>query len=131
MIDLTEIFNKVVTSNVDWQFSMFYSVIDTLRNNNVNLSFWEGEENWASIIRNDKARGYIWKKYPFIVIEKGIASHIRNLISDFEGIYYIEVGSLNTDLFKIEEHELQKSFGDFNSFDSFTMEDLWFQTNNV
>ena len=131
MKNITEILKKVIANNVNWAFSMFYIVIDTLKNNGVNASFWEGEENWASILVNNKAVGYVWKKYPLIILEKDIASLIKEQLKDIEVICYIEVDSLNKDFFKIEGDELKGYFENFHNFNSFTMEDLWFQTNSI
>jgi len=98
-----------------------------LRNSNTNLSFWEGEENWASIIINNIVVGYIWQKYPLVVVENKISSEIK----DIEGIYFLEVDFLDVNLFKIEDDSLKVYFENFNNLNSFTMEELWFQTNSV
>lgn len=131
MKNLTGILKKIIASNVNWSVSLFYLVLETLRDNNLNLSFWEGEENWASILINNKVVGYIWRKYPLVVVEKKISSEIKYILKDIEGIYFIEVDLLNVDLFKIEDESIKVYFENFNNFNSFTMEELWFQTNSV
>lgn len=131
MKNLTHIFKQIITSNSNWSTSLFYLVLETLKTMNVDLSFWEGEENWASISINDKVVGYVWRKYPLVVIEKKVSSEIKNILKEIEGIYFIEVDSLREDLFKIEDEKIKVYFEDFNNFNSFTMEDLWFQTNSI
>lgn len=131
MKNLTEIFKKAILSNLNWSVSVFYYVLETLKANNVNLSFWEGEENWASILNNNKTVGYVWKKYPIIVLEKQVAPDIKDYLRNEDGIFYVEVASLDRDQFKIEDEEVEKYFENFNSFNSFTFEDLWFQTNST
>jgi hypothetical protein len=131
MKNLTDIFKQIIARNINWSTSLFYLVLETLKGSNIDLSFWEGEENWASILINNKVVGYIWRKYPLVVIEKKISSEIKDILKDIEGIYFIEVDSLNEDLFKIEDEETKVHFENFNNFNSFTMEELWFQTNSV
>src|ERR1041384_3583546 len=124
MRNLTEIFRKAISRNVDWTFSTFYRVIEILEKNGVGLSFWEGEENWATIHLNSKTVGYVWKKYPIVILEKTPAFLIKEQLKDIDTINYIEVELLTKDLFKIDEEELKAYFEDFKSFNSFTMEDL-------
>jgi len=131
MKNITEIIKNAISSNVIWNVSIFYLVIETLNNNGNNLSYWEEEENWASIVNSNKVVGYIWKKYPLIVLEKGITNLIKEQLKDVEMIYYIEVDSLTEDLFKIEGDDIKCYFENFHNYNSFTMEDLWFQTNSI
>lgn len=131
MKNVTEIFKKVVTSDINWTVSKFYLVIETLKNDKFNLSFWEGEENWASIYINNKVLGYVWKKHPLIVIEKEIAFQIKDSLEEIKGVYFIEVDSLSNDLFKIEDEELKQYFENFNRLNQFTIDDLWFYTNSI
>lgn len=124
-------FKKIIASNVYWSVSLFYLVLETLRNSNTNLSFWEGQENWASIIINNIVVGYIWQKYPLVVVENKISSEIKDILKDIEGIYFLEVDFLDVNLFKIEDDSLKVYFENFNNLNSFTLEELWFQTNSV
>lgn len=130
MKNLTEIFKKVIESNVNWQFSLFYYVLDILKNNKIEVSFWEGEENWASILMDKKVVGYIWKIYPLIILEHEISFQVKYILQNINWVNYISVNSLSKDLFKIENKEIEKYFENFNNFKSFTIEDLWFQTNS-
>ena len=131
MKDITEIFKKVVSSKIDWIYSIFYLVVDKLKDKGVRISFWDGEENWASILVNNRTVGYIWKKYPIVIFEKGAIPNMQILLRDIENIYYVEVDSLTNDLFRIEDDELHKYFDGFFDFNSFTWENLWFNTNAV
>jgi hypothetical protein len=126
MKDLTEKFKAIIGSNTNWRFSLFHISLETLRSNNINCSFWEGEETWASIIINDEVVGYIWEKYPLIAIEQRVISQIGSMLKDVDEIHFIEVESLSRDLFKIESDEIISIVG----YGTFTMEDLWFYTNS-
>jgi hypothetical protein len=131
MKNLTEIFKKVITSNVNWSSSLFYLVLETLRSSNINFSFWEGEENWASILINNKSVGYVWKKHPLIILENEVGSQIKNVLKSVDEVYFVEVDSLDKDLFKIEDDEVKRYLENFNDFNSFTIDDFWFQTNSI
>jgi hypothetical protein len=131
MKNLTEIFNKIIASNINWTVSLFYLVLEMLRNGNIDLSFWDREENWASILISNKAIGYVWKKHPLVVIEKEFSSQIKNVLKEIDGIYFIEVNSLGEDIFKIEDEAIKVHFENFTNFNSFTMDELWFQTNSI
>jgi hypothetical protein len=131
MKNLTEIFKKVITSNVNWSVSLFYLVLETLKSSNINFSFWEGEENWASILINNKVVGYVWKKHPLIILENEVASQIKNVLKSIDEVYFVEVYSLSKDLFKIEDDEIKGYLENFNNLNSFTIDDLWFHTNSI
>jgi len=131
MKEINEIIKSTISSNIDWMFSMFYLVIDALKSAGVQVSFWEGEENWGSILVNDKTTGYIWKKYPLIIIEKEGSPDFKSILIGDIPINYIEVDSLSRDLFRLNDDELKGYFDSSIDFDSFTMEDLWFNTNSM
>ena len=130
MTEINDIIKRTISSNVDWEFSIFYLVIETLKSTGVQVSFWEGEENWASILVNNKAIGFIWKKYPLIIIEKEGVTNLKRVLIELDPINYIEVESLSKDLFSLDD-ELKEYFGGSIESDVFTMEDLWFNTNSV
>ena len=119
-------------SNVNWAVSLFYLVLEKLNGSKIELTFWEGEENWVSILINNKIVGYVWKKRPLVIIEKEIALQIKNILKDINGVHYLEVKSLREDLFQLEdEKELREHLENFNKFNSFTINDLWFETNSI
>ena len=129
MKDITELFKKVTSSELNWSVSVFYSVLEYIKKQKFQVSFWEGEENWASIIYNNNTVGYIWKKYPLIIFEEQIYPFLDQYFKDIDGVYYLNVDSLNIDLFSIQREEFKDYFENFHKFDSFTIEDLWFFTN--
>lgn len=131
MKEISGIIKNTISSNIDWAFSMFYLVIDVLKSAGIQVSFWEEEENWGSILVNNKTIGYIWKKYPLIIIEKEGIPNFKNMLAGHAPINFIEVDSLGLDLFRLDDGELKGYFDSSIDFDSFTMEDLWFNTNSV
>lgn len=131
IIDITEILKKVTNSNTYWSLSIFYDVLEIFKNHNIKFSFWDGEENWASVLNSDEVIGFLWKKYPLIIIEKENVVQIRELLKKIEGITYLEVESVNEDLFRIDSKSVKEYFDHFPKFDSFTIEELWFYTNSI
>lgn len=130
MKDITTILENVLDRDTDWQHSLFYSFTESLNNLDFDVSFWEGEENWATVIYNTQAVGYVWKKYPLIFLTKETSTSIKDLRKDFEEITILEVDKLNVDLFKLKNSGTIDYFGENLDFDSFTAEDLWFATNS-
>jgi hypothetical protein len=131
MKDVTDIFKQLISSDINWTHSTFYSIIEALKFGEFNLSFWEGEENWATILTENKVVGYVWKKYPLIVINREISDIIKDKVNDIHNLFCIEVDSLENDTFKIEDVNLHGHFGNFSKFEKFTMEELWFETNCI
>lgn len=134
MKNITEDLKKIFDSDVNWTTSTFYSVIDSLKDNGLDVSFWDSEENWASIIcLPNKASGYVWLKYPLVVYERSLGPVIQCALDAVQshGVYCLEVEALNEDLFTIDDESMHQYFDGFFDFASFTMEDVWFHTNSI
>jgi len=130
MRNVTQIFRNAISSHTDWMINTFYKVIEVLRKKDVRISFWEGEENWASILIDNKTVGYIWRKYPLIVIKKNSVPNLISLLSNQKIINYLEVDSLDKELLRIEDSELAEFLDGYSNLSSFTIEDIWFYTNS-
>jgi hypothetical protein len=131
MKNISEIFRKVISIDTTWKIREFYDLLNKFDNNNFEISYWKGEENWASILLENKTIGYIWKNYPLIIIEKHYAKEIKELAKCSDLCNYVEVEALNKDLFEIDDNQVRKTLNGFMDFNSFTMEDLWFTTNSI
>ena len=129
MKNLTEVLEKAVSQETMWAVSSFFEILEIIDNTDFKISFWEGEENWATILKNNVVIGYIWKKYPFISIQSDFFHQITSIINSKSYIYCIEVESLNTELLLYDKRLLEKYFGREFYQPPLTMEDLWFQTN--
>ena len=134
MRNITEDIQSLINGDVNWSPSAFYAVIDILNEMGIGVSFWDGEENWASISNLDnKVSGYVWLKYPLVVYERSIRPAIPDALDDVlpDGVFCLEVETLNEDLFTIDDESLHQYFDGFFDFSSFTMEDVWFHTNSI
>lgn len=111
-----------------WAVSEFHVYLDLLQSEVTIVSFSEGEEEWASILSNDKVVGYIWQKHPFAVIENRFA-RLLDIYPDY--MVLEKVDSLSIDEFQVDD-DLLKIFSDVElDMGSITMEDLWFNTNSI
>lgn len=127
--DLTPLFQSAIAQGGDWQFSLFYILIESLETNAPDLTvcYWEGEENWASIHRADKRLGLIWKKYPFVVLQREIEPQLAHLLIPFKTIQLLTVHAIEEDLFHLEG-DLEGRLVELPNRDAFTIEQLWFYT---
>lgn len=130
MKNINKILNKVISSNVNWRFSMFYLVIEILKKHNIEISHWEGEEYWATISVNNKTAGYIWKKYPLIILENNVSYSILKHLNDIDEISYIESESLENELFIIDDDKIKSHIDIPHDIVTLTMEELWLNTVN-
>lgn len=131
MKDVTKIIRNAISKNQLWSISIFPEVIDELKKKNIDTSYWVGEENWATILINNRPIGYIWKKYPLVTIDKDNACSIKNLLKKFKSISYLKVVSLDADLLKISDNGLMNYLDTTIDLNSFTVEELWFNTNSI
>lgn len=129
MKDLTNIITNIIrVYDGDWIFNDFFTILSILKKSGFEISFWKEEENWASVIHNSKVVGFLWSKYPLLFIE----NKYKNLIKKKSNNYKFEiifVDSISTDLFKIDNN-LVSMFDFFINSNSFTAEDLWFNSNS-
>lgn len=131
MKNISEVFRKAMLVDTTWKTREFYEILNKFDNDTFEVSYWEGEENWASILVKNILIGYIWRKYPLIIIEKQYAKEIKELAECDDLCYYLEVEALNKDVFEIDDVQIRKIVNGSMDFDSFTMEDLWFNTNCI
>lgn len=129
MRDVTEIFKQAILSNTDWRFSEFYQAIERLKSKDIEVSFWDGEDNWASVGVHNIVYGYIWKRFPLIIFEKEKLPGIHTFLEEVASVQYIEVTSLTEEQFMVNDDMCKDHFEEPLDAACFTMDDLWFYTN--
>jgi len=127
--DITNIILDAISKNVLWSISEFYTVIDKLKTNGYQISFWEGEENVACILSGDKTIGYLWKKYPLFFIVFMHSNVVRDLLKDNSYVVFVDVDSLESIELKLDYPHLKDYVDFFEDYDRFAAMDFWF--NNV
>jgi hypothetical protein len=91
MIDLTLTIKKALTINYRWADDEFYLVYDLLENKGYGISFWEGEENWATLNIQGHWLGYLWNKYRLLLINKEYEGEIVKILEgSFPSLYSVE-----------------------------------------
>jgi len=129
-IDITPKIKESMSKQVLWSIDLFYSVSEQLSINGFEVSFWDGEENWAGIIFEDTRVGFLWKKYPLFFILESISDKIKDCLRQYDFLVYVIVDDLLKQQFKLNNEELNYYFsqGGIN-FHRFSPENLWFYTN--
>ncbi|WP_333662216.1 hypothetical protein [Chishuiella changwenlii] len=130
-MDLTDIINRVVKLDLsNWRFNSFFITTDEFKRKGLNVSFWENEENWASISNADNITvGYLWNKYPLLFIDSRYLSLLSDTFNENNDLTIISADALHSDLFRMDD-DLMILFDSYINLNSFTAEDLWFGTNS-
>lgn len=133
MKDITESLKQAINTNTLWGLNGFYSFLNLAKDLNIKISYWDGEENWATIssIDGDHEIGYLWRKYPLIFLKNDIGDNIKDVVSQFHYIVVIHVSSLTSKELVIRpEKDLIDRLGFINYGVQISASDIWFNTVN-
>lgn len=131
MTDITEKIKLAVNQNILWAVSVFFEFIGKLKNRNIDVSYWEGEENWATLIVEEKSIGYLWKKYPVLIIESKYIDTLKEVLAKNDFLSLITVININNEELSLSFEEVNNYFDYGMNYQKFSATDLWFQTNSV
>jgi len=126
--NITKKLENLKQVNVPWQSNLFYKVSDWLNSCAIDVSYWEGEENWASLSINGSGIGFLWRKYP-LIFAKANSSFIKKMKSNFPSLEIIEVTFLESPELYLER-KTALFFFQKNWENCFSAEDIWFETNS-
>lgn len=127
MIDLTKKIINSVGLNVLWKIQGFYLWKECFEKLGYQTSFWEHEENWATILQEGEIAGYIWQDNPLIILKEDI-SKIQNHTSVTPAEILIH-SNFSEKIFCID-HEIRESY--FPHLENpFSIDDLWFYSNSL
>lgn len=130
MKDITNIIDAAISVDVVWGVGSFLSSIEKMERKGLKVSFWEGEENWASILMDDELIGYMWRKHPLVFVLSQYEDGVKESLNEFEYVFFIGVDSLSDKNLRINSTELKHEM-DIEMFaDEFSADDLWFHTNS-
>lgn len=131
MKDITNLVKSAIEQDVPWSIDLFFEVLQLIGANDYDVSFWEGEENWAILSSQENKVGYLWKKYPLLLILQDFNFDIKKLLQEYSFIKIQETKDLNKIEFSLD-FEMLKDYIDYNSnYDAFSATDLWFNTNSI
>jgi len=129
MKNITKQIKEAIAVNALWVVSDFYYFLEKLNDKGFETSHWIGEENWATILFNDKLIGFIWQKYPLIFIKEDHADELTVFIDEFKYIILIKSKDLITPEFTLDmDKDLTDRIGSWTDIKGFSAEDLWFHT---
>ncbi|MGU3377172.1 hypothetical protein [Chryseobacterium sp. M5A1_1a] len=132
MENITEKIKSALLYDGNWKFSDFYLNVELLKNNDIQVSFWEDEEYWATLLSNNKVIGYIWKKYPLLIIEKNYQNAISLNTNQCPFLCTIIVENLDNKILKLDYNILKNQLSDWEiDYNKFSANDLWFNTNSI
>jgi len=131
MRDITKNIKNAIAQDVPWGIDLFFSAIELLKENNYQLSYWENEENWAILIIKNEPIGYMWKKYPLIIILNNHLINIKVTLTMYQFLNYIGVDDLDEEGFTLD-YSLLTDYLEYGvNYDKFSASDLWFYTNSI
>ncbi|BAU56159.1 hypothetical protein MgSA37_04356 [Mucilaginibacter gotjawali] len=129
MRNITKQIKKAISVNATWCISDFFYFIEMLKNNGFETSFWEGEENWAELLLNRGVVGYVWQKYPLIIIDERCTAEIKGSIDELKYIVVLESKDLTRQEFTIDtDEEITSRIGYRLDTKNFSANDFWFYT---
>lgn len=130
MKDITNDIEKAMSQNILWSVNDFFSVLELLQHTYV-TSFWEGEENWATIILDNNVIAYLWQMYPVIICIKQNTQKIKSELMIFNYIIFIEAENFKNKEFKFDYKYLNINTICVPSSEIFSADDIWFYTNSI
>lgn len=131
MKNITLDIKTAISKNVLWRTNEFFNALERLENKNYEISFWEGDENWATVLVNNKVIAYLWQKYPLGFVNSEYMSIMENLLQSYGFVTLIETSNFEKKIFKIDYEELKNEIDYGLNSDRFSVEDLWFYTNSI
>lgn len=118
----------VAAKDVDWQHNKFYAAIDAINYAGYYVYFVEGEDKWAAISINNTIAGYVWKRFPMVLITHAEFEVVKSALRSHHYIIFITAHKLSEAGFSIDYDKVKDYF--VQGFDSknFSAEDLWFNS---
>jgi len=118
-------------SSTLWSVVDFYKGIQILKEEGVGISYWSDEENWASLLFNEEAAGYMWKKYPLLIHNYLVRDIVINERLRLLEVFFLEVTSVKSAELSISDGKYDIELGGELNLTCFSAEDLWFSTNSI
>ena len=132
MENITEKIKTALLYDGNWKFSDFYLNVELLKNIDIQISFWEDEEYWATLLSNNIVIGYLWKKYPLLIIERNYQNIISLNTNQYPFLCTIIVENLDKKNLKLDYNILKNQLSDWEiDYNKFSANDLWFNTNSI
>jgi len=129
MIDITQSIATARTDAGSWANNLFFAFIEELEKNNYNISYWEGEERWATISANELVVGYMWCRYPLVFIVQQYSNGVIELNGNRGSVVVVAIDELNSKVLSADMDVLKEV--DLSVDMPFSAEDVWFNNNSI
>jgi hypothetical protein len=127
MKNITDIIQKSIHSdNNTWSIFEFFQTLQILNSYFFSITPPEDSENWAVLGSQNKIVGYVWKKYPLLIILESYSFKIRESLNAFSFIEFIETNDLTKKEFLIDLEKVKDFFFVNTNSELLSAEDLWF-----
>jgi hypothetical protein len=131
MENITTKIKDAISQNILWSINVFFDFIEKIRCEDIEVSYWDGEENWATLIIDKKPIGYLWKKYPLLFIQRNYLNKVKIVIENCKYLSSVTVDDLNAEVLKLDYDDLKDHLEYGEDYGKFSATDLWFQTNSI
>lgn len=130
MIDLTETIKKATAVEGLWSVQGFYSSLEHLQEFGIRHSHWTGEEDWATLFKDDLVIGYLWRRYPLVFFRTDKVSLIHGWQVPYPMVVLVSTEDLYQETFMISAELVPKLHLDGLNRSCFSAQDFWFFTSN-
>jgi hypothetical protein len=131
MKDLTGLLKKAQSIQTLWAINDFWSALELLRNTDYTVQYWEGDENWATVLKQNISVAFIWRKYPLFFVAVESFENIKQCLYEHEFIVYIEVDDFNKQQFTMDFMEFKYVMDIEGIPTHFSVDDLLFYTTSI
>jgi len=131
MKNITQEIKNAINQNILWSVKIFFDFIEKLRVEEIEVSYWEGEENWATLGVENIPIGYLWKKYPLMFIQSNYLNTFKDIMETNAYLSVVVVDDLNAKVLEIDYLNLKDFFEYGIDYSELSVTDLWFQTNSI
>ncbi|MBB6126347.1 hypothetical protein [Mucilaginibacter lappiensis] len=129
MKNITIKIKKAIQTDVPWKIDQFYIFLEAVRVSNLKVSYWDNEENWATLLSEKITVGYLWRKYPLLLLLIEHESDMVRILSEFEYVVPILVANLVTEELIIDPDPLLiDRVGELEYGQPLSATDIWFYT---
>lgn len=129
MRNITEDLKKIIAIDTLWSVKEFHEFLEAATCEGFRVSYDHNEDNWAGISLNNNNVGYIWQKYPLILLLQNHIAEFSTLLADYPFVNIIGVSDLDSEELVINSD--QEFFDRFHymCYDQpISASDLWFYT---
>ncbi len=132
MRNITQDLKNAIGVDLPWSVDQFYVFIERIQLLKFKVSYWEGEENWATVSSiNDDLLGYVWQKYPLTLFKSKGVNLLEELRNDFEYLVIVIADDLSSKEFIVSEDVMLTDRLDCIEYGTpLSATDIWFSSVN-